>query len=421
MGEAVATHQNVVLLSPTGSGKTLGYLIPLCRQLNPEMLLPQAIVIVPSRELAQQSEAVFQSLKSECKSIALYGGRAAMEEHRKLNDTLPQILFATPGRLLDHLNKDNFDASQVKCLVLDEFDKCLELGFQEQLGEIVERLQGVEQCLLTSATDAVEIPQFMERVGTQKKVIRLSFLEENKELAGRILQYAVPSPRKDKLETLGKLLSKLKSKSSIVFVAHRESADRVGNYLRSAGFCAEIYHGGLEQERRERSLFKFRSGSYNILVATDLAARGLDIPEVKAVIHYHLPADEATATHRNGRTARWDEEGNVYYLIGAEETLPDFIEGAQEERVEEEKIQPALPVWTTLYIGRGKKDKLSKGDIAGFICKKGGLKMEEIGRIDLTPHHSYAAILRSRLKFFLNNIRGEKIKGMKTLIEEMRN
>lgn len=418
MGEIVRLGHNVMLLSPTGSGKTLSYMIPLCERLQMGQS-PQVVVVVPSRELALQSEAVFQSLKSEHKAMSLYGGRPTMDEHRRLRTLHPAMLFATPGRLLDHLQKDNFDASAVRTLVLDEFDKCLELGFQEQMEDIVAMLPNVEQTLLTSATEAESLPTpIEEKLRGQLQV--LNYLEVAPIDANRLALYAVPSPEKDKLETLARLLSTLGDSSSIVFVAHRESAERIGKYLQGEHFSAEIYHGGMEQDHREHALFKFRTGSRNILVATDLAARGLDIADVRAVVHYHLPTTEDTFTHRNGRTARWDAEGKAFFIVGPEEHLPEFIGEVAWEDVQETPITPFLPQWATLYIGRGKQDKLSKGDIAGFLCKKGGLTIAQIGMIEIAPHHAYVAIARKSLKRCLTAIRGEKIKGMKTIIEEMR-
>lgn len=418
MGESVRQGNNVILLSPTGSGKTLAYMIPICERLL-AIDIPQTIVIVPSRELAQQSEAVFASLKSSQKSISLYGGRPAMEEHRKIKSLHPAILFATPGRLLDHLQKENFSIAEIQTIVLDEFDKCLELGFQEQIEDILTYFPAVKQVLLTSATQGQSFPEFMlNYMGRRTQM--LDFLSEQNSSADRLAIYAVPSVQKDKLETLAKLLSSLSSESSIVFLSHRESVERVYQYLQKAGFAAEMYHGGMQQEHREHALFKFRTGCRNILISTDLAARGLDIPEVRFIVHYHLPLDEATFTHRNGRTARWESAGKVYILQSPQEQMPAFISKFDTFEVENTPIQPFSPLWTTIYIGRGKQDKLSKGDIVGFLCKKGGLKMKDIGKIELSSHHAYAAVSKQSLPSLLRQIKGEKIKGMRTIIEEMK-
>lgn len=422
MGEMCANGNNIILLSPTGSGKTLAYLLPVVRNIDIAKDYLQAVVVVPSRELAIQSEEVLKRMKVGVRCLSLYGGRPAMEEHRKIREIKPQIVFATPGRLLDHLSKDNILGGGVATLVVDEFDKCLELGFLEDMQRIASAFTFVKQCLLTSATDMEELPGFIERLGNGKQIpaTKLDYLDTRNTLEERLQIMSVPSPRKDKLETLAKLISSVHGEPAIIFVAHRESVDRIAAFLKNNGFSVSAYHGGMEQETRERALYKFRSGCVNILVSTDLAARGLDIPEVKAIIHYHLPLTVETFIHRSGRTARWDAVGEAYLIVGPEETLPDFVKSDGELDVETEVVKPVQPRWTTLYIGRGKKDKLSKIDVVGFLCKKGGLKSEDIGRIDVGPHHVYVAVKSNKMKMLAKNVAGEKIKGMKTLIEEMR-
>ena len=415
--------ESFVLLSPTGSGKTLAYLLPLCERCNAAADVLQSVVIVPSRELAAQSEAFFRRMKTPLRSFCCHGGRSAMDEHRKLREICPQILFATPGRLLDHLGKGNIDGKNVCMLVIDEFDKCLELGFREEMAQVAAALPHVGQIVLTSATDAADIPAFIRSVAPSAAAGfgRIDFLSQTEAVGRRIRFSVVPSPEKDKLETLARLLSAIGSGQTIVFVAHRESAERVGGYLKKAGFSAEVYHGGMEQEHRERALYKFRSGAAAVLVATDLAARGLDIPEVGAVVHYHLPLDEAAFLHRSGRTARWQALGAVYLIIGPDEAAPPYMPAETTVcDVVGQSIQPAQPAWRPLYIGRGRRDKLSKADIVGFLCKKGGLRADQVGRIDVFARHAYAAVERGCTKALLQAIAGEKIKGMKTLIEEMK-
>ena len=419
MSKAATQQGGVVLLSPTGSGKTLAYLLPLVSLVNPANDALQAAVVLPTRELAQQSEDVLKRMKTGLRSMALYGGRPAMDEHRIMRELKPQIVFATPGRLLDHLGKENLSPYAVKSLVIDEFDKCLELGFQEEMESLLKYFTKATHCWLTSATDAEAIPAFMQKIAPNFKT--LNYLDGDNDTKLRIEVQQVLSPQKDKLETLGRLLTTLKGQPAIVFVGYRESAERVGKWLRQNGFFAEVYHGGMEQDWRERALYKFRNGSANVLVSTDLAARGLDIPEVKVVIHYHLPLKEEDYTHRNGRTARWDAQGAIYLLLGPEEHCPEYAGSLSTLRVDDVALlKPLPPVFTTLYIGRGKREKLSKGDVLGFLCKKGGLKNDEIGRIDISAHHAYVAVARKKVKALLRQVSGEKIKGMKTLVEEIR-
>ena len=416
MHERASQASGIVLLSPTGSGKTLAFLLPLVEQLNTSLDTLQAVVIVPTRELAQQIEDVLRSMKTSVRFVALYGGRPALQEHRVLKDVKPHVVIATPGRLGDHLRKGNVNAMGIKFLVIDEFDKCLELGFQEEMQNIVQQIKGIQKCWLMSATDSEEIPAFMNKVTPDFE--KLDYSVNQEELQQRMEIMQVVSPVKDKLEILASLLNYIHGEPTIVFVAHRESVERVGDFLNSKGFYVSKYHGGMEQEIRERALYRFRNGSANVLISTDLAARGLDIPEVRAVIHYHLPLKPEEFTHRNGRTARWDSEGIIYMITGPEEKVPEYVESSEVVDIPETPLRIIPPRFLTIYIGRGKQDKLSKGDILGFLCKKGGLKSAEIGRIDVASHASYAAILRSKAKNVLKQIAGEKIKGMKTIFEE---
>ncbi len=407
--------KDVILLSPTGSGKTLAYLLPLVQTLRPEVKGVQAVVLVPSRELALQIDQVFKAMNTPFKAVSCYGGRPAMEEHRTIKGVQPSVIIGTPGRMNDHLAKGNVDASTVKTLVIDEFDKCLEFGFQEEMATVIGQLPALERRYLLSATDAEEIPQFTG----MNRTVKLNFLNPDEQLSSRIHIYKVCSPAKDKLETLYKLLCTLGSRSTLVFCNHRESVERIGKYLREMKYPCGIFHGGMEQDDRERSLYKFRNGSCHVLVSTDLAARGLDIPEIENIVHYHLPTNEDGYIHRNGRTARWEAEGNSYVILHPEETLPSYMADEPEEFILPDVTpKPAQPEYVTLYIGKGKKDKINKVDIVGFLFKKGNLGKDDVGRIDVKDHYAFAAISRKKIKQTLNLIRGEKIKGVKTLIEE---
>lgn len=407
--------KDLILLSPTGSGKTLAYLLPLLETLKPDVKGVQAVVLVPSRELALQIDQVFKSMNTPYKAMSCYGGRPAMEEHRTMKGMEPSIIIGTPGRMNDHLSKQNFDASTVKTLVIDEFDKCLEFGFQEEMATVIGQLPKLERRYLLSATESEEIPQFTG----MNRTTRLNFLDTEEELSERIHIYKVMSPIKDKLETLYKLLCTLGSESTLVFCNHRESVDRVGKYLQSQKLPCGIFHGGMEQEDRERSLYKFRNGSCHVLISTDLAARGLDIPDIDHIVHYHMPIQEDGYIHRNGRTARWEAEGNSYIILHGDETLPAYVSEEPEIfELPEQTPKPSQPEFVTLYIGKGKKDKINKIDIVGFLSKKGNLGKEEIGRIDVKDHYAFAAVSRKKVKQTLQLIRNEKIKGVKTRIEE---
>ena len=412
--DAYREGSDLILLSPTGSGKTLAYLLPVLSSLQKEVEGVQAVVLVPSRELALQIEQVFKSMKTEFTVMSCYGGRPAMEEHRTMNGIRPSLIIGTPGRMNDHLEKANFDASTVKLLVIDEFDKCLEFGFQEEMNEVISKLPTLKRRFLLSATDAEEIPQF----AGLNRTVKLNFLGDGED-DDRLYIYKVMSPIKDKLETLYKLVCNFGDESTLVFCNHRESVDRVGKYLHAQKVCCETFHGGMEQDDRERALYKFRNGSCSVLVSTDLAARGLDITGVQHVVHYHMPVAEDGFIHRNGRTARWDAEGNAYIILHAEETLPPYVTTEPlDYQLPEETPKPALPKFVTLYIGKGKKDKINKIDIVGFLFKKGGLKKEEVGRVDVKDHYAFAAVSRKKVKQTLKLLQNEKIKGVKTLIQQ---
>ena len=407
--------KDLILLSPTGSGKTLAYLLPLLETLQPDVKGVQAVVLVPSRELALQIDQVFKSLNTPYKVMSCYGGRPAMEEHRTMKGINPSVIIGTPGRMNDHLGKQNFDVTDVQTLIIDEFDKCLEFGFQEEMATVIGQLPRLKRRFLLSATDAEEIPRFTGL----NQTLKLNFLSDDEPISERIHIYKVLSPIKDKLETLYQLLCTLGNKSTLVFCNHRESVERVGKYLQSQKYPCGIFHGGMEQDERERSLYKFRNGSCHVLISTDLAARGLDIPEIENIVHYHMPIQEDGYIHRNGRTARWEAEGNSYIILHPEENLPAYIQEEPEWfEIPENIPHPAQPQFVTLYIGKGKKDKINKIDIVGFLSKKGNLGKEEIGRIDVKDHYAYVAITRKKIKETLKSIKNEKIKGVKTIIEE---
>lgn len=418
VGRVYESCRSLIVLSPTGSGKTLAFLLPLVQGLSASTEAVQAIVLVPSRELALQIEGVFKAMNTGFKVMSCYGGRPAMDEHRTMKSLKPAVIVGTPGRMNDHLHKGNFGVEQIRTLVIDEFDKCLEFGFQEEMAEVVGQLPALKKRVLLSATDAEEIPQFTGVSEGESGVQKLDFLTEGG-VSSRLTLQQVLSPQKDKLETLYRLLCAVAHRPTLVFVNYRESVDRVAGYLQSKKFPCEAFHGGMEQPDRERALYKFRNGSSPVLVSTDLAARGLDIPGVENIVHYHLPVNEEAFTHRNGRTARWDATGSSFLLLHAEESLPAYIpQDIPVFNLPEGTPKPVKARWTTLYIGKGKKDKLNKIDIVGFLYKKGGLSREDIGQVDVKDHYAFVAVRRSKCKQLLALVQGEKIKGMKTLIEE---
>lgn len=420
VGNAVlSTDGDVVVLSPTGSGKTLAYLLPLSYRLDKQQPEVQAVVIVPGRELALQSSKVLGLLDKSIRCCACYGGRATMDEHRKIREVKPQVVFATPGRLNDHLAKGNIEVSKVRFVIIDEFDKCLEMGFSQEMQQLMSRMPAYARHILLSATDQPEIPSFVN----MQRVEKLDFSKDTT-VSDRVSVFEVKSPEKDKLDTLQALLRTLGSESSIVFLNYRESVERVADYLSELGFAVSAFHGGLDQKQREAALYRFYNHSANVLVSTDLASRGLDIPDIADIIHYHLPETEQSFVHRIGRTARWQASGRSFFILSPGEQIPSYVcaEGALPTVFPLPVALPPVPhpQMSTLYIGKGKKDKVSKGDIVGFLCKQGGLKGSDIGRIDVLERWSYAAVDFAKASRVIQQVQGEKIKGHKTVFEWLR-
>lgn len=412
MQEAAAQYNNIVLLSPTGSGKTLAFLLPLLQTFKKEAKETQAIIIVPSRELALQIESVFRKMATGLKVTTCYGGHKREIEENNLIEP-PVLIIGTPGRLADHIRRGNITTHSIHTLVLDEWDKSLELGFAEEVSFIIGNLTGIRKRILTSATSAVAVPDYIGLTDAHQ----LSFLpEEAQKPMLEITQ--LRSKEKDKINALFNLICSTGGRSTIVFCNHREAVERAHAQLSEKGIVCTFYHGAMEQRDREVALAKFRNGSINILITTDLAARGLDIPHIRYIVHYHLPATEDVFTHRNGRTARMEASGTAVLLIGPDESLPAFIDQniPTIELIENAPL-PDKPKWTTLFIAAGKKDKVAKVDIVGFFAQKGGLKAEDIGLIEVKDFFSFVALRRHHVSHVLQLIKTQKLKGKKVKID----
>lgn len=409
--EALRENKELILLSATGSGKTLAFLLPILEKIDMDNPHTQALIVVPSRELALQIEQVFKKMQPGLKITACYGGHKREIEENNLIQP-PAIIVGTSGRLCDHIRRGNITVDSITTLVLDEFDKSLELGFLEELEFIFTSLKNVENKILTSATDTFNFPKFLNL----NNPIKLNFLTESDHVA---LEYKiVSSDEKDKADTLFRLICYLGNRSTIVFCNHRESVERVSQILSDRGIVNEFYHGGMEQQQRDSALSKFRNGTSNILVTTDLGSRGLDIPNIRYIIHYHLPLNEDAFIHRNGRTARMEASGTAILIKGPEEELPAYFDNEVTEITLPETAElPEKPKWSTLFIAAGKKDKVNKVDIVGFLTNKGQLKKEDIGLIDVKDFFSFVAIRKTRMSHLLHLIKNEKIKNKKVKME----
>jgi superfamily II DNA/RNA helicase len=407
---AIKTHTNTILLSPTGTGKTLAFSLPLLDSLDPESNEIQALILVPSRELAIQIEQVIRSMGSGYKVNAVYGGRPMSKDKIELKH-VPAILIGTPGRISDHFSNDRFSKKYIKTIILDEFDKSLEVGFEYEMRGIINELPSISKRILTSATQGVEIPDFVRL----DKPETVNYLGTS---VSKLKVKTVISPAKNKLNTLLHLLNHIGNQQGIIFCNLKDSIQKVSSFLESKNISHGCFNGGMEQKDRERSLIKFRNGTNQILIATDLAARGIDIPEMNYIIHFQLPLSKEEFTHRNGRTARVSAKGTAYVLKWKEERLPEFIGTPPVEDISKQSLRKPV-FWETLFISGGRKDKISKGDIAGMFFKLGKLTKDQLGIIELKQDCAFVAVpafIADQLVETLNNTRLKKKKVRVTRI-----
>ncbi len=401
--------RGLMLLAPTGSGKTLAFALPLLKMLNPPAGRVQAVVIAPGRELVMQIASVLSKLAPAYRLVALYGGRSVSDEVNSLS-VAPDIVVATPGRLLDHIRRRNIDIISCRIVVLDEFDKSLSLGFEQEMKRIFAHMKNLSRVILTSATEAPSLPDFVPVTDP----LRLDYLSGAEELKQRAPVHIVAADGPDKLECLLALLQQLAAEGEIgrtaVFVNHRESAERVYKWLAAKGASCVLYHGALDQTAREKALALFRAGSRPLLITTDLAARGLDVEGVDNVVHYHLPPTPEDWTHRNGRTARAGKTGNVYVLKAPAETLPEYMLPYDELSLTGTKGSLSSGL-ETLWIGAGKREKISRGDLLGWLTKECGVPGSEIGRLEVADHFSLATLPATEARRVLARGKNQRIKG----------
>lgn len=413
---AIHSNPEVVLLSPTGTGKTLAFLLPIIAELDSECKEIQVLILVPSRELAIQIEQVIREMGTGYKVNAVYGGRSGSKDRAELKH-LPAILVGTPGRVADRLRRDGFSTEYINTIVLDEFDKSLEIGFEEEMREIMEALPKIQKKVLTSATNGTVIPDFVRL----RNPITIDYSDEG---GSKLKLKTVISESKDKLDSLVDLLSFIAFNSSspsegqppgIIFCNFKDSIDRVSEYLEDKGISHGCFYGGMEQKDRERALIKFRNGTHQLLLATDLAARGLDIPELKFIIHYHLPNRKDEFTHRNGRTARMNADGTAYIMKWRHEDLPTYIENSSIVVIDKSPL-PEASKWKTLFISGGRKDKISKGDVAGLFFKQGKLKGDQLGVIELKHDCAFVSVEESKINQLLGFVDNSRLKKKKVRV-----
>ena len=413
--DAILSNSEIVLLSPTGSGKTLAFLLPVIKDLDPVIDEIQVLILVPSRELAIQIEQVAREMGTGFKINAVYGGLTGQLDKLDLKHR-PAILIGTPGRVADHLRRDRFQVENIKTLVLDEFDKSLEIGFEAEMSEIVGMLPNIQKRILTSATFQVKIPEFVRL----ENPVYVDFLNDG---VPQLEYKIIFSPDKDKLETLVEALGFIGNQPGIIFCNFKDSIQRVSDFLTAGGIPHGCFYGGMEQIDRERTLIKFRNGTHQLLIATDLAARGIDIPEIRFIIHYHLPLRSKEFIHRNGRTARMNADGTAYILVWEEEELPDFVRDLKPETLRLNQLRDKSGIenvhWKTLYISGGRRDKISKGDIAGLFLKQGNLSAGQLGIIEVKQDCAFVAVHSSEAEKVIELTNNCKLKKKKIRVSEI--
>ncbi len=410
-GMAIDSNNHVILLSPTGTGKTLAFLLPVIANLNPEVTEVQTMIIVPSRELALQIEQVLREMGTGYKVNAIYGGRTGSKDKIDLQHP-PAVLIGTPGRIADRIRRRQIDTKSVTTLILDEFDKSLEVGFEDEMKEITQAVRRAKKVILTSATEGVEIPKFVN-------LQRPAYVDYLKENNNQLTLKKVVSPDKDKLRTLVNLLNHIGDQPGIVFCNYKDTIEYISEHLTKQNISHATFYGGMEQIDRERALIKFRNKTHQLLIATDLAARGLDIPELGYIAHYQLPHRVEEFTHRNGRTARMNASGIAYVLQWKEEPLPEFIGPIKAEKISSPTTSLSPANWTTLFISGGRKDKISKGDIAGAFIKTGGLSSDDVGAIEIKQDCAFVAIKKNQVSKALKALDNTRIKKKKVRISEV--
>jgi superfamily II DNA/RNA helicase len=407
--EAIKTipkSTDTILLSPTGSGKTVAFLLPIIEHLDPDCKEIQAMILVPSRELAIQIEQVMRDMGSGYKVNAVYGGRAGSKDKLELKHR-PAVLIGTPGRVAAHLYKESFSTKNITTLVLDEFDKSLEVGFEVDMREILDELPNIKKRILTSATFGVQIPPFIKL----NNPITIDYLE--KESSQLALKTVVASD-KTKLKTLVDTLCHIGNHPGIIFCNFKDTIKEVSEYLWENKISHGCFYGGMEQIDREKTLIKFRNGTHRLIIATDLAARGIDIPEMKFIIHFQLPNKVDEFTHRNGRTARMNKEGTAYVLVW-DGNIPSYVNAPDVQKTQNAPV-PSPTGWQTLFITGGRKDKISKGDIAGLFCKQGKLSNDEIGIIELQSNCAYVSVKSEKAIDLISRVNNMRLKKKKVRI-----
>ncbi|MCX7082019.1 MAG: ATP-dependent RNA helicase DbpA [Methylococcales bacterium] len=417
--------RDVIAQAKTGSGKTAAFGIGLLSRLDLSSFRVQALVICPTRELADQVCKEIRRLArftQNIKVLSLCGGVPFGPQIGSLEHGV-HIVVGTPGRLQEHLRKRSLRLSNLKILVLDEADRMLDMGFEEVITDVISYAPTHRQTLLFSATYSDPIREISQNF--QFKPVSVSIDSNHQE--GTIEQHFYQIEKAHRLNALGYLLSYHRPESTVVFCNTKRECQEIKNALDNCGFSVQALHGDLEQKHRDQVLVRFANKSCSILVATDVAARGLDIKELQAVINYDLPWDPEIYVHRIGRTGRAGKKGLALSLCTeAELNRVTAIEDYQETKVRWDEVAPFQmsyqtrfePPMVTLWINGGRKDKVRPGDILGALTGESGITGSEVGQIDIFDGHAYVAIKQESANKALDCLTKGKIKGRNFMVRK---
>ncbi len=413
----VLDGKDLIAKAKTGSGKTAAFGLGLLAKLDVNRLAVQALVLCPTRELADQVATEIRRLARtlpNVKLVTLCGGTPTAPQSATLGFGA-HIAVGTPGRILKHLEQGTLALDDLKTLVLDEADRMLDMGFGEDINRVISHAPRDRQTLLFSATYPEGIAQ-MSR-GVQRNPVEVSVESLHEESAIEQKLYEVPAGQR--LDALTWLLSHYQPSSCVVFCNTKRACNDVADHLASKGFSALALNGDLEQRERDQVLVRFANGSATILVATDVAARGLDIKELGAVINYELTYDPEVHVHRIGRTGRAGQQGLALSLYQPNEAQRvNFIEEYQQAPIPQgdlagigRDIKPIAPQMVTLSIDAGRKSKVRAGDILGALTGEGGIAGADVGKIQISEQYSYVAVKRQVASAALKRLQEGKIKG----------
>ncbi len=409
--------EDTVVQAATGSGKTAAFALALLAKLDVTHFSPQALVLCPTRELAEQVAEAIRALAkamANVKVLTLCGGVPARAQIASLEHGA-HVLVGTPGRVLDHLNHKRIEFSQLQTLVLDEADRMLDMGFQDELNAIVEQTPKSRQSLLFSATFPKSIAELSQRVSKNATSIKVEAVQQANTIKQVFYQFSDTSDA----AAVALVLLTYQPSNAIVFCNTKVACQAIADRLLSSGHSALALHGDLEQKDRDQAMVQFANGSARVLVATDVAARGLDIAELDLVISVHMAHDLDTHTHRIGRTGRAGAEGLAVTLAGPQDDykmrlLEDTLDAPiqlQELPAATTNAKPLVADFVTLQLNGGKKNKLRPGDIVGALTRDGKLTMADIGKIKVQNNFAFVAVQRNAVRHALTLISNDKIKG----------